>query len=679
MPDQVQSNTAGGGAERNISDGDKALAQSWNKKITAAKKTQKYEDFNKSLKKLRMYVNGTQHDDGAPGLVRTNLIFASLQTLLPYVYAKNPDIAVTPTEAVGDGQYEAVRKFCTTLEIVLRRQLVRDAQLKKREKANVRGTMTTGIGWLKVLYQRDYKTDPIIQNRIADIQDNLKRLEYLMVEVESGVAADRDAKKAELEEQLKALEQKLEVIASEGLVIDRVLSEDMLVLDEGLRDFDMYPQSRAIAHGIWFTKESYKETFGHDAPATAAMYSAPTEAKDAQSNGDQQFVRVWEIWDRISQTIYTIVEGAQGFCRPPYQPQRQGKRWYPFFALAFNPVDGQFMPLSDVALLKELQDEYNTTRTNFAEHRKEHIPGTVVRAGGQLTPEDIKRITERKINETIVVQGDGGKPLSDDIQNIGGSPIEPQVYDVSPIRNDMDLVVGLSDASRSNLIQAKTATEAEIMKEGLMTRTAERQDAIEDHLQEMAQYGAEVLLQELTPEQVSRIAGPGYAWPVMSKDDIFDLVSIEIRAGSTGKPNKMRERQQWVEFMPTLEDTVQKITDLRAQGHADLAQGLVEILKETLKRFDERLDLDTFLPKQKAGTPEQAMLEAAQQRISMLEQQIQQLSSGDQVEYARIDADERMNTQDNDTELAVAAMRNGAAAARPTNNNPARPQVATVH
>jgi hypothetical protein len=623
MADPVQSNNPGAGKDPEVPDAEKALAQTWQKKVKHAKKLA--EDRNKALKVLRQYVNGEQHDDGAKGLVRTNLIFATIASLLPYVYAKDPDLAVSPSEAVQDGQYEVVKRFCKTLELVLRRLLVKDGRLKKRAKSNVRATMTTGVGWLKVLYQRDYKTDPIIQNRIADIQDNIKRMEYLSSEVASDNAADREAKKAELVEQLKALQAHIEVAVAEGMVIDRVMTEDMLVLDDAIRDFDMYQQARALAHGIWFSKESYAEMFGHDAPTGATTYKQPSEEKDGKSGEDlgAEFVRVWEIWDRISQTIYTMVEGASGFCRPPYQPRRQGERWYPFFALGFNLVDGQFMPLSDVALLKELQDEYNTTRTNFAEHRAENIPGTVVRSGGQLTPEDIERIKNRKINETIIVEGDGNRPLSDDIQNISGTAIDPAVYDVTPIRSDMDMVAGIGDASRSNLIQPKTATEAEIMREGLMSRTAERQDANEDFMQEICQYSAEILLQELTTAQVQRIAGVAYTWPVMSKNEIFDLVNIEIRAGSTGKPNRMRERQQWLEFLPRLQEAVVKIMELRAQGQNDLAQGLIEMLKETLKRFDERLDLDSFIPgtgRGQAGNQGAEMAQMLQQVQGRLQQ-----------------------------------------------------------
>jgi len=36
----------------------------------------------------RSYYAGSMHSDGAPGLVRTNIIFSTIATILPRVYAR---------------------------------------------------------------------------------------------------------------------------------------------------------------------------------------------------------------------------------------------------------------------------------------------------------------------------------------------------------------------------------------------------------------------------------------------------------------------------------------------------------------------------------------------------------------------------------------------------------------
>jgi hypothetical protein len=256
-----------------------------------------------------------------------------------------------------------------------------------------------------------------------------------------------------------------------------------------------------------------------------------------------------------------------------------------------------------VDLILELQDEYNRVRTQYAEHRADSLPVRVVRKGGNLSEEDVQRIQKRKPLDIIAVEGTPGQPISNDLGFIPNAPLDPNVYDVTQIRNDIDLVSGVSDASRSNLIDPKTATEAELIKEGMMSRTNEMQDANEDCITEMADYALQVFLLEMTEAQVIRVAGPGAVWPRASKEEVYNLVRIQVRAGSTGKPNKNKEREQWIALLPELKELVMTIADLQGRGMTPIADSLVELAKETMLRFDEKLDVEKFLPFAKSNDP----------------------------------------------------------------------------
>ena len=141
----------------------------------------------------------------------------------------------------------------------------------------------------------------------------------------------------------------------------------------------------------------------------------------------------------------------------------------------------------------------------------------MVRKGGSLTPEDVKLIQDANLNEVIVVNGAPGAPLQDDLAMLPHPPIDPQVYDTTPIRGDIEMVSGAQDSVRGSVLKAKTATEAEIMQQGLMSRTAERQDAIEDWIGDMAEYTAQILLQELPVNEVVEIAGQQAVWPSLGR------------------------------------------------------------------------------------------------------------------------------------------------------------------
>ena len=614
------------------SDHDKALAKQWGKRLEKALKAQSKLKTEERYKKLRQYVRGTVGDDDQPGLVRTNIIHSNFAAILPQIYAKNPEIAVTPTEAAGDGT-EWVPQFCKTMQSVLQRVFVADGNLKPRAKAAIRAAMTTGIGWSKVSWQKDIKTDPLIESRLADTQDNIQRIRHLIAEIEDGDESkcELEAKQAELEQQLASLQEQAEVSTVEGIAIDRVLTEDMFILDDTLYDFDGYSQAEALAHRVWMTVDKYKQTFGKDAPKTANRYGS--DKKERGSTTDEnavELVAVFETWDRISNRVFTLCAGADEWARDPYTPEVLGRRFYPFFALAFNPTDGTLHPLSDTELLIELQDEYNTTRTNFAEHRKENLPTRVYRKSGDLTDGDIKALANRQANQWVGIEGNPDTPITQDIAILPNPPVDPMTYDVQPILRDAEMVLGAGDAAKGTINKAKTATEAEIMAQGLQSRIAERQDVVEDWIAQMAQFAAELCLQELTPQQVQRIAGMESVWPQMKKADVFDLVQIQIRAGSAGRPNKAKEREQWGQMLPQIQQSVQQIMELRTAGQNDMAETVMKLLEETLRRFDERIDIESFLPPRKEEEQAPQIPPEVQQQMQQAQEQMQQMQAENQ-------------------------------------------------
>ena len=604
LPEPGQSGGAGEGGVPSVvgtkpgsqepDENERALVAKWDKKITDALKSA--EATHKEYERRRRRIRGVKTETGIKNEDRTNLIFATIAAIMPMVYAKNPDISVSPGEAVSQDRYAAIKSFSSTLQIVLSRMFVRDAFLKKRAKAAVRSAMTTSLGWVKLTYQKDIRQDPIILNRMNDIQDNIQRLQALIARAEDpDRASTAEADKAELEQSLAGLTGQVEKVISEGLVLDNILSEDLLILDETVRSFDGYEQASALAHRVWYTEERFEATFGRK-PEGATVYSS-TKAGDSSADSSKgKLYAVWEIWHHDDNQVLTLCRGMKGWARAPYQPENLGSHWYPFFPLGFNIVDGQFQPMSDVELLEKLADEYDQTRQQLVDHRKDSRPVRVLRTGGSLTPEDLDKIQKRESGEIVPITGAGGKPLRDDMEEFPAVALNPAVYDTSPIRSDMDVVSGATDAARGTVAKAKTATEAEYLQQGLAGRTGERQDAIADWIADMARYAAEILLQELTAPQVQRIAGTNATWPSLTKDEVLDLVQIEISASSMGRPNKMREQEQWTKLLPVLQNGIQQIVMMRAQGMPEVADSITELMRETLRRFDERIDIDKLIP-----------------------------------------------------------------------------------
>jgi hypothetical protein len=176
--------------------------------------------------------------------------------------------------------------------------------------------------------------------------------------------------------------------------------------------------------------------------------------------------------------------------------------------------------------------------------------------------------------------------------------IDPALYDVSPILRDMEKVSGVQESQMASVVQAKTATEASIQQTGFAARTSTNRDDLEDMLGELAQYTAEIAVQALEIPEVQRIAGPAAFWPHgMAIDDLLTMVEVSITAGSTGKPNTAADRQSWSVVLPMLQQLIVQIQQMRMTGNEPLAQAMIELMRETLTRMGDNIDIDRFIPK----------------------------------------------------------------------------------
>lgn len=614
-------------ADYEPSEDEKKIVSNWLGRVRRAEETTWRKEFIEDLQKFRGYLYGVLHGDKTgQKLVRSNMIFSTIAGMIPHLYAKNPEVAVTPSKACPQEKLPLVKKFCQSAETVVRETIIDEAKLKKRAKANVRSTMTTSYGVMKMVFQQEYRGDPVIVRRIQDTQDNIAAIERLTKELKKEDDVTELAKKRdELAAQLKGLTSGNEIRMYKGFAIDRLRSEDFLILDESIAEFDEYLDASALGHLVWMTVEQYKSTFGHE-PKGATKYNAPfakpgettSSTPGDNQKADEMYVCVVEIWDKAAQVVRTVAKGSNRWCREPYAPKHTSQRWYPFFILGFNLVEGRWRPISDIELLMGLQDEYNTTRTNYADVRQKAVPKRIFRKSGSLTENDIENMVNASNKDWIGVEGNPTVPISQDVMQLEGPKIDPQAYDVTLIRNDMDMAVGMSDAGRANLIKPKTATEAELMAQALMTRVEERRDANEDLMSEMMEAGLEIALRCFSKAEVQQIAGAEAEWPeAASVEEIFSMVSVGVRAGSSGRPNAAKDKEQWTQLLPVIKDTMTAVAELRAAGNFDMANAAVELLRETLRRFEERLDIDALIPPLEMGEDGKPIAQQQQQQQMM--------------------------------------------------------------
>ena len=581
-------------------------------------------------------------------IVQSNQIFATLQAMLPLTYAKNPEIAVKPEAYVDvtDPMLPQTRQFTKTLEIVLNKVLA-DAGLKKAMMGLVRSCQTSRVGWIKVSYQRDYRQDPLIANRIGDAQDTMATLgqNVQALQDESGYSTDQlDVKKKELEQTIASLKSQVSIMHSEGLVLDNILVEDMR-MDADIDSIEDYERASWIAQRTWMDKDRVMTQFGlskekadkltsymrsgSGRPTTDGVAKPYTTEKDSES-----LVAIWELWDKDTGSVYWWAEGGSDFLRDPWQPAKAGQRFFPFFMIGFNYIDGREWPLSDVEMLTRLQDEYDLSRTQEAKHRELTKP-MFVADRARVSRQDVTSFSVAEIGEIVLIEA-GGQPVNQVFQPAQHPPMIPTVYDVSRVRSDLEWVSGLGDAQRGAVSRAKTATEASIQQEGLSSRVDARKDQIEDFISGIATYATEIILQEMPAQLIQRYAGMSAYWPAdqMSKDQVFSLSEIKIRAGSSGKPNKQQDLEKWGKLMPEIKEALEMAITMQQDIMIPIqANPWIKLIQETFRKADEALDVLEFFPPellqylgqvgQQKRMLQQAELQQAQMQMGVQQQELQ--------------------------------------------------------
>lgn len=519
--------------------------------------------------------------------------------------------------------------FAKTIELVVRR-LWKDGHLKKAARKAVRSALSVGVGWLKVVMQVDKLRDPIVESQLNDLRDNLERIRGKQREIASGDAKDPEVAAAELQDQIRGLEAKVEVVVRKALAIDFCRAEDVQVsLD--VTDLPDYLEANWVANAIYVPKDELAGRFPRltdDQVKKATCYFqrqpkdemdlTPTDGtpfdrvseRDAESftqgqggEGAVEFAKVIELWDRRDNLIKTMIEGVPCWARDPYPPPQASRRFFPYFLIAFYEVDGARHPQSTSWRLKKLQDEYAAARSNFRKTRERAVPGIIFNAE-QVDPENARKLEQSTQQEFVGIRTTNPEiPFTNLFAEKPVARVDPALFDVEPILRDMEKISGVQESLQASVVQPKTATEAEIQQSGFAARTSTDRDTLEEVLADLAQYTTEIALQTLTIEEVQRIAGEYAFWPHgMAIEDIVTMVEVEIAAGTTGKPNTAAEREAWSVALPLIKETMLEVAQFRASGNEPLAQALEELLRETLNRLDDRVDIERFIPQVNALT-----------------------------------------------------------------------------
>lgn len=527
--------------------------------------------------------------------------FQQLQGAIETLMQNIPDpTALAIIEDVSRAKEEAdmLDKVAKTLELLFQYMVDEQAQpFKPAMKDMVRRTLTTGVGYVRLGFQRAMKMRPEIEKEISDLSQRLALVQRLSEDIADGEIDPNAAEVEQLRMTMQSLKDEPMQIVREGLSFT-FPDSTALIPDPRTTRLRGFVGSRWVAEEFLLTAEDIQEIYGKDvASASSAMSYRRLDnhggilpemfVRDNKPSEQANLYCVWEIFSKADGLVYVVCEGYPEFLAEPASPDVWMERFYPWFVFCTNEVyyPECIFPPSDVSLIRDMQLELNRARQGLREQRRANRPKMAV-AAGVLDDEDKSKLRTHPANALVELQAlQPGQRIDDLLQAVKMPPIDPSLYDTNPAYEDILRVVGVQEANLGGTA-GSTATESSIAESSRMSALSSTVDDLDEMLTELARTAGQVLMLNVDAATVAEIVGPGAVWPTLNREQVAKEIYLEVEAASTGRPNKAAEVQNMTQLAPL----IMQIPGINPEW----------LGREMIRRMDDRLDLkDAFM----AGVP----------------------------------------------------------------------------
>lgn len=418
---------------------------------------------------------------------------------------------------------------------------------KKMMKWMILRSLTCGVAYIKQTFQRATDLPPDTRRALQDHMTQLAKMERMAAEMQEGEITQDDPEMEELRLMIQSLENQPHIILREGLALDYpdstniIPDRNMTYLPGFLgcsyvtEQYCLTPAQVREVYGVKMEPGSYTEYIDDN------TYPSTQTTGGGQSDSSKSTVRVWEIWHREDNLVYTVCDGYHDFLEEPHEPITYTERFFPWFVYAPNSVDDPSDPFppSDVELMMPQQMEINRAGEALRQHRFAARPGWVT--GSAMPEEDVHKIESRKAHSLMVLKS---LTPEDDVrqkfQPFPTSPIDMNLYQTSTVFADILRSVGTQEANLGGASGA-TATETSIAESSRQSTLTSANDEFDELLTEMARAGGQILIMEMSQEKVVEIVGRGAVWPEATREDVAREIHLEVQAGSSGRPNQAQE------------------------------------------------------------------------------------------------------------------------------------------
>jgi hypothetical protein len=468
---------------------------------------------------------------------------------------------------------EVMQRVGRTLELLYQYNIEEQTHsFKASMKMTIRRSIVTGVGYVKLGFQRAMKLSPEIEQRISDMSERLANVERLAADLADNEIQPDSADAEELKIAIQGLTAEGQLIVREGLSFDYPDST-AIIPDPRCRSLRGFLGADWVAQEYLLSPEEIEEiymvdvgtgytaygedgqTTGHEPTSEQHYYSGYGSGGDSDGNAPAMpLACVWEIYNRKDGTVYVLCDGHPDFLQEPGPPEAEITRFWPWFAITLNEGydEKTLFPQSDIDLIRDMQLELNRSRQGLREHRRANRPKMAV-AAGLLEAPDLEKLRTHPANALLELNALApGQKIDDVLQVVRMPPIDSAVYDTTPVFEDVLRVLGSDQADQGTTSDA-TATEVSVAQFSQNTDLSSTVDDINDMMTELARGASEILVLNVSQQTVVRVVGPGAVWPQLNKQMVADNIWLEVDVGANGPPNRQEDVQVLTQLVPLLQ------------------------------------------------------------------------------------------------------------------------------
>lgn len=529
---------------------------------------------------FRYYNHNQTKDNTTPrgffkrGDTTENIVYANVNTQLPAIYARNPDVTCTTVTKEQE-------PFCKTMELLLnaliRRKAAPGINLKPKARRQALFAELTNFGILKLDFT----------GKDESREEAVKEMESLLSEYENAKTIEEVE---QITGKLQSLESSIEIREPSGFKVTNVMPHNLVIdpnaeQEDGLDSEFMCEvaflstemlNQRYAKEGkdgekdrVLRYKSTHRASFTYDDGEREdglgpVMQSLPLDASTPTSHSDDErlsyqytyFTEVVFYWEKATRRVFLYSKDDWKWPIWVWDDPLKLSRFFPYYILQFSLSTGSTVSPGVTSYYLDQQDAVNDINRQVSLWRRRLFDyyfynSNVIdkteaekmwaamdgRGTSKRTLVGVKLDPEQRGEDVFFPVGLPNKDYS-------------QLLDKGDAYQSADRINATSDALRGVQFKANTTEDAvQAYTDATRVRIGAKTDAIEDCLADLAYSMAEIAVQRLSKDQVAALIGSSNAeaWKEMDVATFNATYNVELVVGSVEKPTSIFKKKEAVE------------------------------------------------------------------------------------------------------------------------------------